>query len=272
MKSILAAIALATASLAASATPIILTGYQFGTAPTGTMTVNPSGLFNNQTITSSVSGLTGTVDGANTLLWCIEIFAPTAAFGTSAEYTETPNPGVSMYGQPFTALQQLRLNNLFAKSFDTTFNIGGQDATQSAGTQLAIWEILYDKTSGFGDLTGNLLEQAGLLDTNGFWSTGLAGARNYAENLLSGIDSYPGFTQWDVTSYSNGDGPKAGGFQNFISVKQNFGDSCNLGNPDAGCGNTVPEPDALALAGISLFGLGIVARRQEKKRKANAAA
>src|SRR5574343_549294 len=193
MKSILTAIALATATLVASATPVTLTGYQFGTAPTGTMTVNPSAQFNNKSITSSVSGLTAELNNDpfdTVLLWCVEIFAPTAAFGSTAEYTLNSNPAVSMYGQPFTSLQQSRLSNLFAKSFDMTFSIGGTNATQSAGTQLAIWEILYDTTSGFGDLTGNLLEQAGFLDTNGFWSTGLGGARSYAESLLSGIDSY----------------------------------------------------------------------------------
>lgn len=267
MKSILAAIALATATLVASAAPVTLTGYQFGTAPTGTMTVNPSGLFNNQSITASVSGLTAFMNNdpfESVLLWCVEIFAPTAAFGTSAEYSVNTNPALSMYGQPFTAQQQTRLGNLFAKSFDTTFNIGGNSATESAGTQLAIWEILYDTTTGFGDLSGNLFEQIGLLDTNGFWSTGLGGARGYAEGLLSGIDTYVGQTKWDITSYSNGDGPKGGGLQNFISVKQNFGDSCQIGND---C-NTVPEPGSLALIGISLIGLGLATRRYEKKRQA----
>src|SRR5574343_506125 len=147
MKSILAAIALATATLVASATPVTLTGYQFGTAPTGTMTVNPSGLFNNQSITTSVSGLTGTVTemdpilgekfDSTVVLCCVEILAPTAACHAAAEYNVNTNPALSMYGQPFTSLQLSRLSNLFAKSFDTTFNIGGNDATQSAGTQLA---------------------------------------------------------------------------------------------------------------------------------------
>ncbi len=235
---------------------LTLDGFQYGSAKAGTMTYNAPGFGGIQSTSAGVGGLLGTFTtssdplGSEWLLWCIELFAPTANFGQGVNYTQN-TPGVGPLGT-FSAQQQSLLEKLFVKQVSTTGQIA-DDVQTSAAVQLAIWEILYSG-AGFGNLhtTNNAFQ-----NTNAFWTNSVGGARTEAESILSGLDTFD-TTGWNVTFTSFNNGGSKGGKQDFLSANVEFGGSCQLGNECA-----VPEPTPLALAGVGLLALGFAARRKK---------
>ena len=266
MKHILSSVALAVMAMSAHAdsVPVLLTinGFEHGTALSGTMTIDPVGLSNTDSIsaTGAVSALDITVnDGIftqNFLAYCIELLAPTANFGVPAEYTMNSNPFLGAFSIPYSVRQQDRLTKLFVKNALTaggTFSGGTADKTASAAMQLSIWEIIYDDAN-FGDLS------AGAFGVNAgeFYSTSVSGARAVAENLMFGLDTY-NIGNYTVSFTSFNAGGAKSGQQDFLSASLNAGDSCTIGND---C--EVPEPNSLAIGATGLMGLVFLRRRLAK--------
>ena len=258
-KFILSAIAALCAS-AAMAAPVngnlTIVGYEHDSAPVGTMTLNPPGPFNTRNVTAGVSALnveftaTGEAVGLPFLVYCIELFAPTANFGVGVGYTKNTAPALGALNNQFTALQESRLTKLFVKN--GTLDGSTPNATSSAAMQLAVWEIVYDEAD-FGDLSAGMFG----FGAGQFYSTPVAGARAAAENLIAGLDSYnTNGRTGTFTSFNHG-GTKAGK-QDFLSFSLNAGDSCTIGNEAC----EIPEPGSFALAGLGLLGLCLTRRRK----------
>ena len=266
---LLATMATAVALQAApiSSGTLTLGGFQHGSAPTGKVTINEPGLLGLETSkTIGVSGINGSYDDGssfgpvNFLLWCIEPMVD-AVSGTVYDFNA---PGLNIFNNAFSATQQTRLQNLFSKQFDVHGLNFADDVQTSAAVQLSVWEILYDNTTGFGDLSGvPFLETVLGIDTNGFWAnTALLAARTEAEAILAGIDNYVGASgnTFNISSFNHTDGIKPGS-QDFITVDIDFGGGCQ-GTPDCDP-NNVPEPTPLALAGLGLLALGVASKRKK---------
>ena len=143
-------------------------------------------------------------------------------------YTVTGSPFAS---DPLTALQKSNIGKLFNTAY-STLNLA--NATQSAGFQLALWEIV-NETAGAPFALGS----------GNFHATGSAAANNFADLLLAGL----GGTQtqkYRMTFLQSTDPRIDGGHysQNLVTV------------------SPVPLPAAGLMLIAGLGGLGLMRRRR----------
>lgn len=165
------------------------------------------------------------------LMFCIDLFHGAAPVGTGVKYDKIDFAnGLN----PYDGIAKL-----------ITFNGGlaSKSASDSAAMQLAVWNIVYDTDLDVanGKFRTNYM---GGTDVVSKANALLVGASGVSQNLYN-ISL--------LTDNAYAENTKAG-YQDFITASLNSGGDF---------GNDVPEPDALALAGIGLLGLGIVTRRRK---------
>jgi hypothetical protein len=259
MKKLFTAVALAAAATFASAAPVEIIRIDPGSP--GTMTLNgfehstgvPSmTLFANGVATSAgVGGIKTTFTEPDEVFpgdpptifpglsfdfiaYCIELFTRATPFGTSSTAFERFAASAPLLSQLFGYNDSLNTpdGSLAFGASATTDN-----ATRSAGMQLAIWELLYEATDSYS---------LNVVGGGTFFAQGNAAAVEWGNTLLAGFTSYSGpFSALTVFSDVN----NGKGFQDFITA-----------TPGAG-GGQIPEPGTLALAGLGLLAAGTLRRK-----------
>jgi predicted small secreted protein len=235
---------------------LTLTSMEHAGAPVMTLTVNNPG---GGTTTARVGGIFANFVGSfdedsEFVAYCIEIFTRASNFGEPADMESyaAVSPEVAKLFAYSASMNSNAVNDAGFGGAGVTDN-----AWQSAGLQLALWELLYDDTPG-NLSTGKFTATGG--GTNG----GLA--RNWGNSLLGSYSIFVGTTP-SLTVFTDIEvGNK--GFQDFIAVSNNFGVPCEQDNSEACLITEVPEPGSLALAGLGLLGAGVVSRRRKTAAKA----
>ena len=180
--------------------------------------------------TAGAFNVTSDAFGGAFTAWCLDL---AHKLGLPSEYELTSSPFV---GNPISAGVQSTVKALFDTAY-STLNLG--DADQSAGFQMALWEIL---TEGESPVPYSVDAGAG---QGSFWitGTGTANARNIANGFLGGLGG-PTNGDYTLTFLQSTDGK-----QSLITV------------------DTPVSPVPLPAAGVLLFGalggLGVVARRRK---------
>lgn len=180
-------------------------------------------------------------DGVNNMIaWCLDI---SHNLSLPASYIETDTPFSNSYG--LTGTQQANVEKLFNTNYS---GLDLNDNDQSAGFQLALWELVYEKSSSFDVTTGWFSASLSR------WSTSLAldYANAFLDNLSGAITGAFNFTYYESvgeTSYGRHKS-KTTYSQNLISV------------------TPVPLPAAGLLLGCGLMGLYFTNRRVSRKCEA----
>jgi len=195
----------------------------------------------------NVTGYNGVGGEFNGNFWSGGGSAPADSFFRffCIELTEHASAGPNPYASSLLA------NDLLRKLYDVAypnktagdFWNGGQtnfgvfaDATSAAAFQVAVWNIYFD-----GDLS---------LSGGGFqWTGGTTAVSTAAQNLLNQVASYSGngYQHWTIYKFISPipNTQQTSGYQNYVSATYK-----------------VPEPGTLALAGLSMMGLGAAVRRR----------
>lgn len=163
--------------------------------------------------------------------WCLDIVHDLTL---PSQYTITTNPFVNTTGD----IDDFRLNNIL-KLFNTTYGtLNLADANQSAGFQLALWELVYEKATNGYSLNGGRFESN---DT---------GARTYANTFLGNLTK-TAVNAFQLVFYESTDLVKDG--RNWEQKSQNL-----VGIAP------VPLPAAGLMLGAGLLGLFALKRSKRK--------
>lgn len=172
-------------------------------------------------------------DGVNDLIaWCLDI---THNLSLPSPYKTTDDPFSNSYG--LTDVQKANVENLFETSYST---LDLSNDAQSAGFQLALWEVIYEKSGTFDVTDGNFYARASSAASD------LANA--FLGNLGGAITQAYNFTYYESLGYKSGWGKKKWKkkySQNLVSV------------------TPVPLPAAGLLLTCGLAGLYVVNRRKK---------
>lgn len=231
-RSTMMAAVLAIGASAASATPVTLQAQNSSDIFNGGGAANVT-LIDNSVVRNVAAGGFRVTDGAsNFIAWCVDL---ANNLSLPSKYTVTDTPFKNTTGS-FSASVQANLQKLFNTSYST---LDLNNNAQSAGFQLAMWEIVNENRS-------TLTLNAGTLR----WSGGSAAARDAANKFLSQLNG-PVTQQYELTFFESGK-DKFGRqlSQNLVTVAP------------------IPLPAAVWLLGGGLVLMAGVARR---RRKAEAA-
>lgn len=217
MKSLALAGGLISAPLLASAETITVTqpgGSVFGSHASAGVTIDSpiSGNFN-----AGAFELNATELGGNFVAWCVDLFN-TLSLPSTYEIPDAPGY--------ITAAREANIERLFETAFST---LDLSVAAQSAGFQLALWELIYETDSSFQLGSGN------------FEASSSSSVINFAQGLLDDLDTALITQSYELTFLTSVGSPTS---QNLVTV------------------SAVPLPAAGLLMLFGLGGLAVARRRK----------
>jgi RNAse (barnase) inhibitor barstar len=201
----------------------------FGTNGYASVELDYSGQFNNRDVWAGGLALTTTPGNAagNFVAWCLDIFTQ---LDLPEEYNVTPTPFSTTSG----TIDSGRIDNV-KKLFNTAYStLALGNSAQSAGFQLALWEILYETTAGPLSLT-----------TGGFNMDDNTSARQFANYFLQHLND-AATAAYQFVFYESTKTGRSQDSQNLVSVIP------------------VPVPAAGLMLGAGL--LGLFGLKRMKKR------
>ena len=236
----LAAAAVAVVSMTSGAEATSITAanpiFQHGSANTGTITDTGPGSGGNAQ--AGVFSMHNNTDGYDFLAWCLDLYSGISG-GATYNYTmqtAADNPFAGTNGPFLNATQTATIENLFETNATAVQAIyGGVNNTNSAGFQLALWEIVYETAAGPYSLT------------NGSFRSVANGVRTAAEGFLANLGGTIE-ANYDLTYWASNSGRPTGSTQNLVSI-----------SPAA-----VPVPAAGLMLLTGLAGFGVASRRRRK--------
>ncbi|MFD1694342.1 VPLPA-CTERM sorting domain-containing protein [Roseibium aestuarii] len=171
-------------------------------------------------------------DGVNNIIaWCLDL---SNSLSLPGNYNTTETPFSNSYG--LTSTQKANVEKLFAANYAT---LDLNSNSQSAGFQLALWEVLYETSSTFSLLNGAFEAVTRGRDAT---PSSVVGFANQFLSNLSGATT----GKYAFTYYEGVNGRKGSHSQNLVSV------------------TPVPLPAAGALLGFGLVGLYGMSRRKTR--------
>jgi len=163
------------------------------TAVVGPQNTN-AGVFSMRELIGDVSVGDPYIQGVDDFLaWCFDI-DKTIAQGQSLTYTINSN--LLNNNPPYLPGAKDRIQKLFDKSYnlDLFASTNTNRSANSAGFQIAIWEVLYDTdANGVYDLTGGAFKV----------NSGVTAALTAAAGFLDGSATYAGDQKWTITTYES---------------------------------------------------------------------
>ena len=228
IKTGLAAVAFLASATALSATTVTLSAQNaqdlFNGGGKASITVNNSG----STHKVSAGGFRVTDGSSNFIAWCLDL-ANVISLPSPYSITQTP---FSQTAGAFSASVQQNLQRLFNTVYS---GLDLNNNAQSAGFQLALWEVIYEGKPNLNVQNGDFK-----------WTAGSTAARNQANTFL-GMMNGPETMQYNMTFFESGVDKHNKQFsQNLVSVAP------------------IPLPAAAWLLGAGLIGLVAVGRRRRE--------
>jgi hypothetical protein len=232
------AIALAALATSASATSLSFGGFNNGNA--GVSTTN-SGSNPNRNVNAGVFTMNNNTAGGSFLAWCLDLYSNLANSDYTALTGPFTGPSTGANPNPFSGTNGPVLSNTQLGSIENLFETngtaiqalyGGSNNVQSAGFQLALWEIIYETGAGGYSLG------AGTFQSTSGTAGVISAANTFLGNLGGSIQQDYNLTFWESDT---------GTSQNLVSI------------------SAVPVPAAGLLLLTGLAGFGVAARRRKNK-------